>query len=1146
MPIKVACPNPDCKAEYQVPQDRLGKSAKCSQCGLTFTQLISADETAAPNRRVPAAVPSPNKSLLWAAPLESPPPKPAGGSAGRRQAAAVELPAKIGQYQIKRLLGAGAMGRVYLAHDPHLDRDVAIKVLPSGLTDDEERVSRFLREARLTAKVQHPNTVVIYQVMVEEGLASIAMELVDGGSLDDIVEKQGPMPWREATRTIRDAAAGLGAAHEMGLVHRDVKPANLMRTCKGTVKVVDFGLVRAMQSTSQLTQLGTILGTPTYMAPEQWTGQEANARSDLYSLVCTYYYLLTGQEPFAAASIPALGYQHRYEPFPDARKLVSDLPTAACRILARGTEKEPVARFQTAAELIAAMDELLAMKVEEEYEELLDREKILDATVPEERPASEPQPAIASQVCLDEILDVQVCFDEILDLQEIARPTAHEEQPASKWQPLVFSPPNFDEIIDEAGIVNPASGATAPKDPLASEWQTVAPQQSARHSQVPACVRFAPTNGRPQQSARHSQVPEETSAPVETELDWLGNWIWLGMKILISLTSAGMILIAIIGWITGGDKATPYQLTPVPVLEETTLDLKLDLVLIPAGSFTMGDASDKPAHKVTITKPFYLGKYEVTQEQWEAVMGNNPSNFKGPKNPVECVSWDDCQQFLVKLNAKAGGQGGKFVLPTEAQWEYACRAGGTGKFCFGDDEARLGDYAWYSENSGSKTHPVGEKKPNAFGLYDMHGNVLEWCQDWNGTYGAGVTDPSGPTTGSSRGQRGGGWYFSAGLCRSADRYGSAPGHRIYYLGLRVARVPADTGNEPRLTEQLKIKPIPPQTVEAGKRLQLAMTLENHDSWRGKLRYGLARQPPPGTTINPQSGEFSWTPPPDQATGNYNVTVSVQATGGQKAQTTFVITVKPVLEETTLDLGNDVKLDMVLIPAGSFTMGDDSEKPVNKVTITKPFYLGKYEVTQEQWEAVMGNNPSIFKGPKNPVECVSWDDCQQFLVELNAKTGGRGGKFVLPTEAQWEYACRAGGTGKFCFGNEEEQLGEYAWYDKNSDSKTHPVGEKKPNAFGLYDIHGNVREWCQDWYGAYNAETVDDPRGPTTGTNRVYRGGSWSDRGQSAHLLDDGEPGDRIIGFELFDRAATSAYRNYFEPGCRCGTLGLRVARVPAD
>ncbi len=159
--------------------------------------------------------------------------------------------------------------------------------------------------------------------------------------------------------------------------------------------------------------------------------------------------------------------------------------------------------------------------------------------------------------------------------------------------------------------------------------------------------------------------------------------------------------------------------------------VKMEMVLIPAGEFKMGSPDsdkdaltlEKPQHRVRITKPFYLGKFLVTQEQWEAVMGNNPSQFKGPKNPVEMVSWEDCQKFLGKLNAKSSSGTGKFQLPSEAQWEYACRAGSKTRYCFGDDETPLGDYAWYGKNSGNTTHPVGEKKPNAWGLYDMYGNV---------------------------------------------------------------------------------------------------------------------------------------------------------------------------------------------------------------------------------------------------------------------------------------------------------------------------------------------------------------------------------------------------------------------------------------
>ena len=221
--------------------------------------------------------------------------------------------------------------------------------------------------------------------------------------------------------------------------------------------------------------------------------------------------------------------------------------------------------------------------------------------------------------------------------------------------------------------------------------------------------------------------------------------------------------------------------------KELTVDLgngvKLEMVLLPAGEFLMGSpdsdeaayAEEKPQHRVRITKPFYLGKYPVTQEQWEAVMGSNPSNFKGPKNPVEKVSWDDCQKFLGKLNAKPAAGVGKFQLPSEAQWEYACRAGSKTKYCFGDDESKLGDYAWYEANSRNKTHPVGEKKPNAWGLYDMHGNVWEWCQDRydDGYYAKSpMDDPTGPTGGSNRVLRGGSWYFPVWFCRSAFRSGA--------------------------------------------------------------------------------------------------------------------------------------------------------------------------------------------------------------------------------------------------------------------------------------------------------------------------------------------------------------------------------------
>ena len=215
---------------------------------------------------------------------------------------------------------------------------------------------------------------------------------------------------------------------------------------------------------------------------------------------------------------------------------------------------------------------------------------------------------------------------------------------------------------------------------------------------------------------------------------------------------------------------------------------KMKFVWCPPGSFTMGSPrdedereDDETQHRVTLTKGFWLGQYEVTQVQWQAVMGGNPSSFRGDDDrPVERVSWEDCQKFVEKCNAVVKNV--RFVLPTEAQWEYACRAGSTGPFAGTGNLAEMG---WCSYNGGEKTHPVGQKKPNAWNLYDMHGNVCEWCADWYGTYEGDSTDPTGPASGESRVLRGGGWDNGTRDCRSASRNWFWPGSRYYDIGFRL-------------------------------------------------------------------------------------------------------------------------------------------------------------------------------------------------------------------------------------------------------------------------------------------------------------------------------------------------------------------------
>jgi formylglycine-generating enzyme required for sulfatase activity len=204
---------------------------------------------------------------------------------------------------------------------------------------------------------------------------------------------------------------------------------------------------------------------------------------------------------------------------------------------------------------------------------------------------------------------------------------------------------------------------------------------------------------------------------------------------------------------------------------------------------------------------------------------------------------------------------------------------------------------------------------------------------------------------------------------------------------------------------------------------------------------------------------------------------------------------PGSSSLTLDLGKGVTMKLALIRPGKFTMGSpdseqdrrDKEGPQHEVVITKPFYMGATEVTQAQYEAVMGTNPSKYRGPTNPVENVSWEDAGEFCRKLSEKTG----KAVrLPTEAEWEYACRAGTKTRFSFGDSDSDLGDYAWCGRNSGGKTNPVGRKKPNPWGLYDMHGNVGEWCADWYGSYSIKASTDPQGAGSGDRRVSRGLSW--------------------------------------------------------
>ena len=225
--------------------------------------------------------------------------------------------------------------------------------------------------------------------------------------------------------------------------------------------------------------------------------------------------------------------------------------------------------------------------------------------------------------------------------------------------------------------------------------------------------------------------------------------------------------------------------------------------------------------------------------------------------------------------------------------------------------------------------------------------------------------------------------------------------------------------------------------------------------------------------------------------------------------------------------NGVSFDMMMVKAGTFTMGatsemkdpDSNEKPTHQVTLTNDYYIGKTEVTQALWMAVMGNNPSYFKGDNLPVECVSWDDCQKFISKLNSLTGQN---FRLPTEAEWEFAARGGNNSNHYQYSGSDNIDDVAWYAGNSGDKTHAVATKQPNELGLYDMSGNVWEWCSDWCGKYSSSSLTNPTGPNSASSRVNRGGGWFDNGRNCR----------------------SSFRDFYTPNFSFRSLGLRLVLVP--
>ncbi len=978
---------------------------------------------------------------------------------------------RLGHYEIEKVLGRGAFGIVARAFDEKLHRVVAIKLMCPELATTSPPRKRFLREARTAAAVTHENVVAVYAVE-EEPIPYLAMEYIAGQTLEQRMDNKGPLEAADVLRIGQQVAAGLAAAHAVHLIHRDIKPSNILLT-DGAVekaKISDFGLARAVDDAS-MTSSGLIAGTPMYMAPEQARGETLDHRADLFSLGTVLYQMAAGRPLFRAANTVAVLKRVCEDTPRPLDDVIPETPDWLQSIIFRLLEKNREDRFQSAQEVA----DLLA-RCQRELEHggkvvsvANSRSANSDLTTSNETTKSAwPKPRLMAVLLSLAVLLLTVVGPKL----------------ARRFDTPIPALPQA-EIITASG--SPAEGATT----TWHDWPTDAPQ--------PAIAPFNADRAKQHQEAwaKHLGVPVEYENSI-------------GMK--FRLVPPGEFLMG----------STP---------EEIEAELKRPGLIGHLHFWRTYIESEGPPHKVVLTKPIYVGVTEVTQSQYEQVMGTNPSHFSatGEKKdfvanldtsnyPVEMVSWYDATEFCAKLsqqeklkpfNVRSDEtvttlEGTGYRLPREAEWEFACRAGTTTRFWSGDKNEDLIQVGWCFSNAGGRTHSASELKANPIGLSDLHGNVWEWVQDgldpeFYGQFQENVaTDPFSPLSAGSKPMRRGGSFMQVPeLVRSSSR--------LYY------RTDAETGfRVVLLAESLRVSR-PSRSPQSNNRNQTDV---------------------PANSQAAKDGSPTDAPPPAIAPFN-----AYQAKAHQQAWAKHL--------GVPVEYENSIGMKFRLVPPGEFQMGStpeeieaalklirypswreniESEGPRHKVVLTKPIYVGVIEVTQAQYEQVMGTNPSNFSATGSgkdavanldtgdlPVETVSWNDAVEFCSKLSQQEQRKpfylrsgetvssleGTGYRLPTDAEWEYACRAGTTTWTWIGDDDRDLNDAAWSSSNGGGRTHAVGELKPNPFGLWDVYGNVFEWVQDgWDPKFSAQFQEkiaiDPSSPfQDSSHRPFRGGDWN-------------------------------------------------------
>jgi serine/threonine protein kinase/formylglycine-generating enzyme required for sulfatase activity len=968
------------------------------------------------------------------------------------------------QYEVLRELGRGGMGVVYLARNKLMDRPEVLKVLNKEMLAKQGTADRFLREIQSAGKLHHPNVVAAYTALQMGDLLVFAMEYVEGDDLAKLVRARGPLPVVNACYFAYQAAQGLQHAHECGMIHRDIKPGNLIlfrQGKKAVVKILDFGLAKVTSERGldrTLTQEGQMLGTPDYIAPEQTLdAQKADIRADIYSLGCTLYHLLTGSPPFSGSSLYAVLQAHHSTEARMVNLVRPEVPVELAAVVAKMMAKDPNRRYQTPAEVVQALKPFL-------------------------KPGglTSPQP-------------------------ELSRVMSQADRPVA-----ALAPPGDDE------------------DP------SLAPMEAFEPSERWKSLIDTPKLSRSLTSRSAIRKPRRQPP-----------WMW--PSVAVSVLLLGLVT----AWASG-------------VFSVKTKDGVIVLQGLPDKAEVFVDGE-----KVNVTWPGGGSPAEITVPPGKRGVQVKKDGFQvfGPELGVVSVASGEKTPLTIRLvpaRDARSGHGGLGAVAESGKDERNRKSLGRPFFIRGDWSVDNGELV-QSNLAGDRFYPAivfGDPKLSEYDItleYKKTGGSLDggimfhWLGDshhYTFLLGSnGGLDLCYVYNGKG-GREDGNWkwmkwlsnrWYSLRIEVRGDTY------RAYLDGELMAEQTDSRFANGRIC------------LFTSRQTARFRRIKISDSQGKVLLEGLPELPASKSVPSPTSN----------AENRTSALIEVE-TAARKTRQQWAERLKMPVVST-----NSLGMVFSLIPPGQFQMGSpESEKErgdgeqQHLARIAKPFYLGAYEVTQSQFERVMGRNPSSFSNQggdtekstgvdtsRYPVENVTWYDAVEFCNMLSEKEGLRpyyristierernmsiksatvsvegGNGYHLPTEAQWEYACRAATTTQFSFGTVNNGIecncnGKEPYGTEEPGqliATTVPVGRYSSNAFGLFDMHGNVWEWCWDRY-TESLTQASDPVGSPLGRLRVHRGGSY------------GCPA----------RLCRSAYRGRQEPRFADSGMGFRVA-LPID